>query len=62
MSIIKLSEGAFFVPSYSLQTITPAYDTSTTIQALTPNTMEVGAQEEDARRPIQGPAQDEDSY
>jgi len=36
MAIVKLSEGAFFVPSYSTQTITPAYNTGTTLQALTP--------------------------
>jgi hypothetical protein len=49
MPIIKLADGAFFVPSYSTQTITPAYDTSLTIQALTP----VAEQEETQ------PAQDE---
>jgi hypothetical protein len=34
MGIYKVADGAFFVPSYSLQTITPAFDTKTTIQSL----------------------------
>jgi hypothetical protein len=33
MKIIKVADGAFFVPSYSEQTITRAYDVSTTIQS-----------------------------
>jgi hypothetical protein len=31
--IIKIADGAFFVPSYSEQTITRAYDESTTVQS-----------------------------
>jgi hypothetical protein len=31
--IVKIADGAFFVPSYSEQTITRAYDVSTTIQS-----------------------------
>jgi hypothetical protein len=31
--IIKIADGAFFVPSYSEQTIHPAYSTQTTIQS-----------------------------
>ncbi len=30
--VLKVAEGAFFVPSYSEQTITRAYSTQTTIQ------------------------------
>jgi hypothetical protein len=51
MGITKLTDSAFFVPSYSLQTITVAYDTTTTIQSLSAS--EVDAQQEDARQPIQ---------
>jgi hypothetical protein len=57
MPIIKLADGAFFVPSYSTQTITPAYDTGTTIQALTPSGVEDDEQE-DARQPGQEPLPD----
>jgi hypothetical protein len=32
--ILKVADGAFFVPSYSEQTILPAYSTQTTIQSL----------------------------
>ena len=31
--IIKIADGAYFVPSYSEQTITRAYDESTTVQS-----------------------------
>ena len=32
MNIIKVAEGAFFVSSYSEQTIAPAYSTGTSVQ------------------------------
>jgi hypothetical protein len=36
MGVVKIADGAYFVPSYSEVTITPAYDTRTTIQTLGP--------------------------
>jgi hypothetical protein len=33
--IIKIADGAYFVASYSTQTILRSYDTSTTVQELT---------------------------
>ena len=33
-TILQISEGAYFVPSYSVQVLTPSYDTQTTIQSL----------------------------
>jgi hypothetical protein len=55
MPIVKIADGAFFVPSYSTQTITPAYDIGSTIQALTPGGLEVGAQTDDVRQPLNEP-------
>jgi hypothetical protein len=40
MKIVKIAEGAYFVPSYSEQTITPAFDLSTTVQSLGPTVEE----------------------
>lgn len=56
MAIVKIADGAFFVPAYSTQTITPAYDTGFTIQALTPTELlEVDVLKEDVRQPIHEP-------
>jgi hypothetical protein len=59
MAIVQIADGAFFVPAYSTQTITPAYDTTSTIQALTPGEPEpepeVDVLKEDARQPIHEP-------
>ena len=33
MKIVKIADGAFFVPSYSEQTIMRAYTTDTTVQS-----------------------------
>ncbi len=33
MSVVKVAEGAFSVPSYSEQTITPSYTVGTTLQS-----------------------------
>jgi hypothetical protein len=32
--VVKISDNAFFVPSYSEQTIFPAYDAQSTVQGL----------------------------
>jgi hypothetical protein len=55
MAIVKIADGAFFVPAYSTQTMTPAYDTASTTQALTPGELEVDVLKEDARQPIHEP-------
>jgi hypothetical protein len=55
MPIIKLADGAYFVASYSTQTITPAYDTSLTIQALSPVADQEEIQPEPDQREPQGP-------
>ena len=41
MGIEKIAEGAYFVPSYSIQNLTPAYDTQTTIQSLGSDSHEI---------------------
>ncbi len=41
MGIFKVADGAYFVPSFSTQTITPGYDTATTIQSLGAGAYEV---------------------
>jgi hypothetical protein len=33
MNVVKIADGAYFVASYSEQTIAPAYDTGSTIQS-----------------------------
>jgi hypothetical protein len=53
--IIQVSDGAFFVTSYSTQTITRAYETGSTIQSLGASGDDVDAKVEDARQPIQPP-------
>jgi hypothetical protein len=35
--VVKITDGAFFVRSYSTQTILPAYDTALTMQTLSPS-------------------------
>ncbi len=58
MHITKIAEGAFFVTSYSTQTIAPAYDTGTTIQALTPNDVQADVEPDQGQQqvPVQEPA------
>ena len=34
MNVVKVAEGAFFVPSYSVQTLTTNYDPTTSQQVL----------------------------
>lgn len=34
MGIYKVADGAYFVPSYSIQTIAPGFENATTIQSL----------------------------
>lgn len=41
MRIEQVAEGAYFVPSYSVQNLTPSYDTKTTIQSLGADVREV---------------------
>lgn len=36
MNVVKIADGAYFVPAYSESMIAIAYDTRTTIQALGP--------------------------
>lgn len=52
MGMYKVADGAFFVPSYSMQTITPAFDTSTTIQSLSGEPEREDTLESDARQPL----------
>jgi hypothetical protein len=49
MNILKIAEGAYFVPSYSEQTITPAYDLGTTVQSLGPSAAEDNGVESTSR-------------
>lgn len=53
MNIVKIADGAYFVPAYSENMITPAYDTRTTIQSLGPG------YDEDAIEKPTAPAKDE---
>ena len=34
MKVVKVGEGGWFVPSYSEQTLAPAYNTAATVQTL----------------------------
>jgi hypothetical protein len=40
-TISQVAEGAYFVPSYSVQSLTPSYDTQTTIQSLGSDSHEI---------------------
>jgi hypothetical protein len=57
--IVKIADGAFFVPSYSEQTILPAYSTQMTIQSLgtgdqTEEPKESDFQENQDQKPLMG--------
>jgi len=53
MKITKIADGAYFVPSYSEQTIVRAYSTETTIQSFGYG-MEDILPETDERLPVEG--------
>jgi len=61
MKIVKIADGAYFVPSYSEQTITRSYDTRTTIQSFgyeddSPDKQETNQSDKDPVTPVSVPA------
>jgi hypothetical protein len=54
MKITKIADGAYFVPSYSEQTIVRAYSTETTIQSFHYGTEDLSDEEE--KKTPQAPA------